>query len=194
MKTEMREMLVARDEILDFVTYGEQRDAIRGSALAAKRDRRVLVGDHLTLLFENHETIRYQILEMIRTEQIVRERDILHELETYNELLGGPGELGCTLLVGVEDPNERDVLLRRWLTLPEHLYVRLPGDAIVRATWDPRQVGEDRLSSVQYLKFAVGDAAPIACGSDHPELTLEVSLTAAQRDALAADLARAAAG
>src|SRR5690349_7152325 len=75
---------VQRSEILDFVTYGEQRDAIRAAAMAEKERRRVHLGEHLTFLFENPATVRYQVLEMVRAEQMVKESDIQHELETYN--------------------------------------------------------------------------------------------------------------
>jgi hypothetical protein len=147
------------------------------------------VGPWLTFLFENHETVRYQIHEMLRAERIFREPEIAHEVETYNELLGGPGELGCTLLIEIPDAADRDAKLRRWLDLVEHLYVRVPGGEKVRARFDPRQVGEDRLSSVQYLKFDLGGEEPMAVGSDLPGLTLEAPLTAQQRAALAADMA-----
>lgn len=181
-------MIVERSEILDYVTYEEQRAELRARAMAVKGLRRVTVGPYLTFLFENHDTVRYQVLEMVRTERIVREADIQHELDTYNELLGGPGELGCTLLVGVEDPAERDRLLGRWIDLPRHLYVITEGGAQVRATWDPRQVGERRLSSVQYLKFPVAGRVPTAVGVDHPELTATTTLSPETRAALAADL------
>ena len=179
---------VERSEILDYVTYGEQRDAIRPGVLAVKEARRVMVGDGtLTFLFENRDTVRYQVHEMLRTERIVKEADIQHELSTYNELLGGPGELGCTLLIGIDDEQARDEKLRAWVKLCEHLYALVDGNKI-RPTFDPRQVGEDRLSSVQYLKFPVGPQAPTALGSDHPELTVETTLSPAQRAALQADL------
>ena len=181
--------LVERSEILDFATYEEQRPQIQAAALAAKRLRRVIVADCLTLLFENRETIRYQILEMVRTERMVRERDIVHEVETYNELIGQHGELGVTLLVGLEDAAQRDEKLRRWTALPGHLYVRLEDGAQVRARWDERQISRDRLSSVQYLKFAVGGRVPVACGVDFAgELVAETPLTPEQRAAIASDL------
>ena len=181
---------VERSEILDFVTYEEQRDAIRLSAMRAKDARRIHVGNHLTFLFENHETMRYQVLEMVRVERMVREADIRHEIETYNEILGGPGELGATLLVEIGDPAERDRKLAAWLDLPSHLYAELENGTKVRPTFDPRQVGESRLSSVQYIKFAVGGLAPVALGCDHPhpELHLRTPLTDAQRQALRQDL------
>ncbi|PCC71732.1 Protein of unknown function [Nannocystis exedens] len=181
---------VQRAEIVDYVTYNEQRAQLREAALAAKRLRRVVVADCLTFLFENHETIRYQIQEMMRVEQIVRERDILHEIATYNELLGHGGDLGVTVLIGFDDPQERDLKLSRWQALPQHLYLVGEDGRRIRATWDPRQVSERRLSSVQYLKFAVQGAAPVACGVDFAgELVGETALTADQREALRADLA-----
>lgn len=181
---------VERREILDYVTYEEQRDAIRRGAMKAKDERRVHVGKHLTFLFENHDTVRYQILEMARAERMVREADIAHEIETYNELIGRGGELGCTLLIEIDDPLARADKLARWLALPQHLYAKLEDGTKVRARYDPRQVGESRLSSVQYLKFPVGGNAPVALGSDHsdPEVGTETRLTDEQRRALEADL------
>lgn len=180
---------VGRHELLDWMTYDERRDALRPAMLAVKAPRRILVGDVFTFLFENRDTVRYQVQEMMRTERIVREVDIAHELSTYNELLGGPGELGCTLLVGIDDERERDDKLRRWLELPHHVWAKLPDGSMVRPRFDPRQVGEHRLSSVQYLKFTVGDAVPTALGIDLPDLSVQTILDAAQRAALSADLA-----
>lgn len=180
---------VERSEILDYVTYGEQRDALRPAVLAAKEARRILVeGGTLTFLFENRDTVRYQVHEMLRTERIVKETDILHELQTYNELLGGPGELGCTLLICIDDEVERDAKLRAWVGLCPNLYARVAGQK-VRPTFDARQVGDDRLSSVQYLKFDVGGTVPTALGCDHDELSVETTLTPAQSAALRQDLA-----
>ncbi|MEM6994600.1 MAG: DUF3501 family protein [Myxococcota bacterium] len=180
---------VDRSEILDYVTYSEQREAIRPGVLAAKADRRITVADGtLTFLFENRDTVRYQVHEMLRTERIVKEADIQHELSTYNELLGDGGALGCTLLIGIDDEAERDKKLREWVGLCEHLYAVVDGER-VRPSFDARQVGEDRLSAVQYLKFALGGKTPTALGADHASLTVEQPLTAPQQAALAADLA-----
>ena len=180
---------VRREEIMDPATYERSRSEIRTGILEAKRVRRVHVCGALTLLFENTATIRYQIQEMVRAEKMTRDEDVRHELETYNELLGGRGELGATLLIELPDPAERDVKLREWLDLPRHLYLALEDGAKVRASYDARQVGTDRLSSVQYLKFDVRGRTPVAAGSDLPPLTGETPLTREQRDALGADLA-----
>jgi hypothetical protein len=180
---------VRREELLDLTAYEKSRPEIRRQVLQAKAVRRVHLGDSLTFLFENTETIRYQIQEMLRAERIVREEEIAHELETYNELLGKGGELGCTLLIEIDDPQERDQQLRRWLALPRHVYLRASSGRLVRAAYDPRQVGENRLSSVQYLKFDVGGEVPVAVGSDLAGLTLEAALSPEQRSALETDLA-----
>lgn len=179
---------IERSEILDYVTYGERRDEIRGSALRAKSLRRVVVPENFTFLFENRETVRYQILEMIRIEQIVKEADVQHEIDTYNELLHPPGTLGCSFLIGIDDPVARAEKLREWQGLNDHIYASMPDGRQVKPTWDPRQVGDERLSSVQYLTFAFGDEAPIAIGVEMPGLAPETTLTDAQREALTEDL------
>lgn len=179
---------VRRDEIVDYQTWADRREQELPRVLAIKKPRRVHVGEYLTFLFENTDTVRYQIQEMMRVERIVRESDIQHEIDTYNELLGDEGELGCVLLIEVEEPALRDVKLREWLKLPEHLYAELDDGTRVRATYDPRQVGDERLSSVQYLKFRTGGRVPVALGADLPELTARTELDTAQREALAADL------
>jgi hypothetical protein len=181
---------VTRDEILDFVTYEERREAIREAVMRTKAERRVHVGPHLTFLFENHDTMRYQVLEMVRSERMVKDADIRHEIETYNELLGGRGELGATLLVELEDPALRAEKLAQWLALPRHLYAKRADGTKAYARFDERQVGDTRVSSVQYLKFEVGSAAPLAIGCDHPdpELRHETALTPDERRALQRDL------
>lgn len=134
--------------------------------------------------------MRYQVLEMVRTERMVKDADIRHEIETYNELLGGKGELGSTLLVELDDEVLRAEKLTQWLALPKHLYALRADGRKGYARFDARQVGDARVSSVQYLKFEVGNEAPLAIGCDHPdpELGRETPLTAEQRAALQRDL------
>lgn len=179
---------VERKEILDYVTYEEGRDAFREKMFAMKAPRRVHIGEYLTLLFENHQTMLYQIQEMIRTERMVKEADIQHEIDTYNEVLGGEGEFGCTLLIEIDDPAVRDVKLKEWWQLPEKMYLQLEDGTRVWATFDERQRGEDRVSSVQYMKFNTGGRVPVAAGVDLPGLQAEVALTEEQRQALGGDL------
>ena len=179
---------VRREEILDFETYSDARDAERERMFELKRPRRIHVGEHLTFLFENADTMRYQIHEMIRAERIVREAAIQHEIDTYNGLLGGPGELACTLLIEIEEAAERDAKLVRWLKLPGTIYLRTRDGRQVFARYDAEQVGEERLSSVQYLTFPLEGSPPLAIGVGLDELRGEVELSEEQRAALAEDL------
>ena len=177
--------LVQRGDIIDYQTYEEMRDLLRKEVFAEKAKRRIHVGCCFTFLFENALTMRYQVQEMMRAEKLVKEKDILHELDTYNALLGGEGELGCTLMIEIDDPAERSKKLRGWLRLPGHIYATLEDGTRVRPTYDPSQVGEDHLSSVQYLKFLVGGAAPVAVGIDLLGMEIETRFSEDQRAALA---------
>ncbi len=155
---------------------------------AEKAPRRVHIGEYLTLLFENHLTVRYQIQEMIRAERIVKEADIQHEIDTYNEVLGGEGEFGCTLLIEIDDPAVRDVKLKEWWRLPERMYLLLEDGTRIWATFDERQRGDNRVSSVQYMKFNTIGRVPVAAGVDLPTLQAETTLNGEQRQALREDL------
>lgn len=184
-------MSVQRSEISDYVTYTEQRDGVRTEALAAKRLRRYHVGPHLTFLFENDLLVHYQVQEMMRVERIIKEADIQHELDTYNEISGGAGQLGCTLMIEIDDIATRDVLLRRWLGLNDTLYLELSDGTRVKPSFDARQVGDTRISAVQYLIFDVQGALPVALGCDFDDALLNARLefSPEQRAALESDLA-----
>ncbi|MDP6430783.1 MAG: DUF3501 family protein [SAR324 cluster bacterium] len=179
---------VTRQEILDYVTYEEQRDKFRKKIMKIKELRRINVAGVLSFLFENTDTVRYQIQEMMRVECIVKETDIQHEINTYNELLGDSGELGCTLFIEIDDPDKRDEKLHQWLELPKHLFLSLEDESKIRASFDEKQIGDARLSSVQYIKFNTGGETPVAIGSDLPLFKAETTLTADQKKALSEDL------
>ncbi len=179
---------VQRSEILDYVSYQETREIFQKEVFAAKSRRRIHLGNFFTFLFENALTVRYQVQEMMRAEKIVREKDIQHEIETYNSILGGDGELGCSLMIEIESPQERDLKLKEWISLPEHVYAELPDGTKVYAIFDPAQIGAGRLSSVQYLKFRVNGVAPVALGVDLPGCEARTRLTPDQRTALQEDL------
>lgn len=183
---------VERSEVVDYVTYSaDVRPSFRKRIVTeVKPPRRIHLGEHVTFLFENHDTILYQVQEMMRVERIVRESDILHELATYNELLGEPGGLGCTMLIEIDDEAERAEKLSAWLPLVEHLYLEVSDGTKVRASYDERQVGQTRLSSVQYLYFPLEGRAPVAVGCDFDSYNARTDLTDLQREALEADLSQ----
>ena len=96
--------------------------------------------------------------------------------------------MGCTLLIEIDDPDVREEKLTQWLELPKHLYLSLEDESRIRASFDERQIGDARLSSVQYIKFNTGGKTPIAIGSDLPLLKAETTFTNDQKKALSEDL------
>ena len=180
-------------EIKHIADYEIVRPQWRPQMMALKDRRRIRAGDHLTFLFENRDTVRYQIQEMMRIERLQNPREIAHEVETYNELIPGPGQLSASLLIEYETPEERDVWLPALLGLEHHIWLETGGERS-QAAFDDRQISTDRLSSVQYIKFQLTPAQVEAFPRqarivvDHPKYPAEAQLTPVQLQELAADL------
>jgi hypothetical protein len=144
-------------------------------------------------LFENRDTVRYQIQEMMRIERLQTPHEIAHEVKTYNELIPGPRELSASLLIEYETPAERDIWLRALLGLEHHIWFEAGGQRS-SARFDDRQISTDRLSSVQYIKFQLSpqqvEAFPRGASIvvDHPKYPASQELTPEQLQELAADL------
>ena len=173
---------------------------LRPLFIAEKDRRRLSVGEHVTLLFENAQTVWYQVQEMLRSERITSEAGIAHELDTYNELLPGPNELAATMLIEFTDPAQRDENLRKLVGLENQLYL-LIGDRRQKARVDLRQVSADRVSSVQFVRFTLGgiDAdgftaqaaeGRIVVEITHPEMTVRAPVSGALAAALADDVSQ----
>lgn len=190
---------VTLKEILPFTQYEILRPRLRPLIIAEKERRRLAIGDHLTLLFENGQTVWYQVEEMVRSERISDEDAIRHEIDTYNELLPRPGELTATMLLEYGDEAQRDAALRALVGLERHLWIRI-GDRREPARFDTRQIATDRVSAVQFVRFPLGGldqeeflkfaaAGKIAIEVDHPQLNARAPLAGAIAKALAGDLA-----
>jgi Protein of unknown function (DUF3501) len=184
-------------EVLPVTTYDRVRPLLRPLCIAEKARRRLAVGPHLTLMFENRQTVWYQIQEILRTERIFEDAAINAEVETYNELLPRPGELSATLLIEYAEPIERDAELAHLLGLERHLWIVLDGRRI-GARFDERQMSPDQISAVQFIAFPLGDeagrfgelpaAGKVAIEVDHPRLSLRVPIEGPLATALADDL------
>jgi hypothetical protein len=188
---------VDRSEILDLGAYEQIRERFRARIIEAKKYRRVSVGPAMTFIFENHDTVLFQVQEMLRTERITSESAIAHELSTYNELVPAAGELSATLMIEYTDPAERKVMLDKLASLRTQVKLEL-GERSVSAVFHD-QPGEeaDRLPAVNYLTFEVGDAGALLADAhvavslriEHPDYRHEQALSSALRKALALDLA-----
>jgi len=187
---------VERNEVLKIGDYEAIRPQFRARMIGEKKLRRVALGPHATCLFENHDTVLLQIQEMMRTERISREAAILHEIETYNELVPGDRELSITLMFEIEDPAARAKFLADAAGIHERMKVVVDGEP-ARARADERRVEPGRASSVLYLKFPLSAAAALALRSgsarveiavDHPAYTARTELSPALVKSLAEDL------
>jgi Protein of unknown function (DUF3501) len=187
--------LVSRTEILDLAAYEQVREHFRARVIEEKKHRRVLVGPNVSVLFENHDTVLLQIQEMLRTERITREAAVLHEIETYNGLLGGPRELGATVMIQIADPAERDAFLVAARGIERHIVLVVGGDEM-RATWDESRVLPEQASAVTYVKLSLPETAcaalksgkaPLALKVDHPAVAASTELAPDVRASLAED-------
>ncbi len=180
-------------EIRNLYEYELERKALRPRMIALKDRRRIRVGDHVTFLFENRDTVRYQVQEMLRIERIVEPGAVRHELDTYNELVPFRGELSATLLIEYAEPEERDIHLRELLGLENHVHMMIENQPPAQARFDTRQISTDRISSVQYVKFPLTPEARsrwrngVRIVIDHPKYTAEQALTPEQTEELAPD-------
>jgi hypothetical protein len=186
-----------RSDLLDLVAYEKARPEILARTIRLKRARRVGVGDRLTFVFENRDTVFFQVQEMLRVERIAHDDKIQHELDVYNALVPGAHELSATLLVEIPDRAGIREELDRLVGIDEHVFLDV-GDATVQASFDPKQFEQDRISAVQYVRFALGPAVAerfrdpatrVRLRVEHPSYRAESEIAGEPRASLAADLA-----
>jgi len=188
---------VDKSELLPLGEYERIRPHFRGRMIEEKRRRRIGLGNHMSMVFENHDSVLLQVQEMLRTERITDERAIDHELSTYNELIPEPGGVSGTLFIEYDDKDERARMLVRFASLREAVQLHIGGH--VSTARFSTHFGEemDRLPAVNYLIFTVGaERAPqlldtsvsAAIEITHPDYRQRVELPRALREELARDL------
>jgi hypothetical protein len=144
------------EDIVDREKYAGLRPSYRAAVIDYKRSRRLAVGENITLLFEDRETLRFQVQEMVWVEGIALPEKIQHEIDTYNELMPADRELSATLFIEITEAAKIRAALDQLIGVDEHvsLIVGEERDAIeINARFDPKQMEEDRISAVQYIKF-----------------------------------------
>ena len=183
---------LTRSDLWPLKLYDDVRDEFRKTVIAAKQHRRIPVGPYMTFVFENRLTVKFQIQEVLRVERIDSTEGIEEELEGFNTMLPGPGELSATLLIELTgtDPDVKEQLAR--LTgLAEHVWLEVDGRR-VRGNFDPDRDDGRRVSAVQYVRFSVDGridpARPVAVVIDHRNYSHRAELGAEARKSIAADL------
>jgi len=190
-------------EIKDLVEYEKARDAMRARVIEVKRNRRVPVGDNLTFLFENRDTVLFQIQEMVRTERIVDEARIQEEIDAYNALIPGEDELSATLFIEIPElarmsNDEVRRTINRFQGLDRGgVTLRLGDRPPIPARFEEGHSKEEKMAAVHYLRFAVPREAQAALADprqavrlvvDHPSYRAEAEVPAATRAELLGDL------
>ena len=191
---------ITRESLMTLEAYAKARPAFRAKVLEHKRPRTVHLGEHVTLVFEDELTMRYQIQEMLRIEKTFEEEGIQDELDAYNPLVPDGRNFKATMLLEYENVDERRAALARLKGIEDRVWGQVEGCPRVYAIADEdlERENEDKTSAVHFLRFQLTDEMAAALkygvglglGVDHPQYKAEIpAVGEATRKALTADLA-----
>ena len=190
---------ITRESLLSLEAYAKARPEIRAKAIAHKRARSLHIGDHVTLLFEDETTVRYQIQEMLRIEKQFEEAGIQDELDAYNPLIPDGRNFKATMLIEYEDENERREQLAKLKGIEDRTWIQVEGSPRVYAVADEdlERENEQKTSAVHFLRFdlteemaaALKYGVSLSAGVDHPQYRHALEPVGAElRAALVKDL------
>ena len=189
---------ITRESLMSLETYAKERQHFRARVLEHKRARTVHLGEHLTLVFEDELTLRYQIQEMLRIERIFEDDGIQGELDAYNPLVPDGSNWKATMLIEYPDVNERKRELARLIGVEDQMFVEVEGHERVYAIADEDldRENDEKTSSVHFLRFeftepmraAVKAGAAVKLGCDHTHYPAHVQIAAETLASLAGDL------
>jgi len=192
--------VLERKDLWSLEQYAEKREGFRAEVLAHKQNRRVQIGEHILLVFEDEKTIRYQIQEMLRIEKVFEAAGIEEELEAYNPLIPDGDNWKCSMLIQYPDVDERRQRLAELLDVENRVWVQV-GETeklFALADEDLERANDDKTSAVHFLRFQLGasqvravkDGAAITFGIDHKNYQEQAVLVSeGVRTSLAVDLA-----
>ncbi|UCG71284.1 MAG: DUF3501 family protein [Chromatiales bacterium] len=186
------------EDLYSLENYAQLRPEFRARVLAHKAHRKVAIGDHVTLLFEDRLTMQYQVQEMLRIERIFEPEEIAAELDAYNPLIPDGRNWKATMLIEYPDVDERRVALARLRGIEDQVWVRIQGfDPVMGiADEDLERSNADKTSAVHFLRFeltdgmmaALRDGKSLTAGCGHPAYTMTAEVSEAGRESLIADL------
>jgi hypothetical protein len=179
--------------------YAKGRKDFRAQVIAHKKQRTVHLGDHVTLIFEDELTMRYQVQEMLRAEKIFEEQGIQEEIDAYNPLIPDGRNFKATMMIEYEDLEERRVALGKLKGIEDKTWVRVEGSPRVYAIADEdlERENEEKTSSVHFLRFELTPemaeslkyGVGLAVGVDHPHYSVALDpVSPAVRSSLVGDL------
>jgi hypothetical protein len=187
-----------RADLWSLEQYSEQRDAFRSEVIAHKKPRRIAIGPHATLIFEDALTMKYQVQEMLRVEKIFEAADIAEELEAYNPLIPDGSNWKATFMIEYSDVDERQHALASMGGIEDTVWVQADGADKVYAiaNEDMERSTNGKAAAVHFLRFeldpttlsAIKAGAAVSAGIDHDALNEKVAFEPASLQSLAADL------
>lgn len=168
---------ITRDSIMTLETYAKARKEFRTQVMAHKKNRKVYLGENVTLIFEDELTIRYQVQEMLLAEKIFEEKGILDEMNAYRALIPDGSNWKATMMIEYPDPVERTDRLTKLIGIEDNVWVRVQGHDPVYAIADEdlKRETEEKTSAVHFLRFeltqdmiqALQKDALLSMGIDH---------------------------
>lgn len=189
------------DDIADLRAYEREREETRNRVITLKRLRRVPVGPLVTLVFENADTVRFQIQEMARAERMLSDTQIQDQVDTYNPLIPEPGQLSATLFVELTTKEQLAEWLPRLVGVERSVQLRLGADSSTVVRAEPlaehaaQLTREEVTASVHYVRFELTPdqverfaAGPAVVAIDHPSYSETAPLAAGTVASLLADL------
>ena len=192
-------MTIARNSLLSLEAYAKQRTEMRNRIIEHKKRRAVALGNHLTFLFEDEATIRYQIQEMLHIEKIFDEEGIQGELDAYLPLVPNGSNLKATLQIEYENEIERRAALTRLIGVEDRVFVQVEGEPPVYAIADEdlERDNAEKTSAVHFVRFELTppmkkrlrEGAALTIGCDHPNYRVpDQIIDGAVRASLVSDL------
>jgi len=191
-------MTITRESLLTLETYSKIRKTSKPEVIAHRRLRSVHLGEHITLQFEDEQTIRRQIQEMLHIEKIFSEEGIQSEIDAYAALVPDGTNWKATMLIEYPDPNERKRELGRLIGVEDRMFVEVEGYARVYAIADEDldRENDEKTSAVHFVRFelpkvardAVRAGASVKLGCDHRHYPAHGAIPPETLASLAGDL------
>jgi hypothetical protein len=186
---------IVLDDILGFAAYEQVREKFRNNIIDKKKKRRIALGDRVSVVFENRDTVTFQIQEMLRAERITDLDKIREEIAVYNELIPDTDELSATLFLEIEDQSHLREDLLKFLGIDEAVFLKV-GERSIQGRFEEGHSKEDKISAVQYVRFPFDPQARQAFRTgeraeliiDHPNYKARAVLAPDAQQSLAEDL------
>jgi uncharacterized protein DUF3501 len=186
---------IVLDDILGFAAYEQVREKFRNDIIDKKKKRRIALGDLVSVVFENRDTVTFQIQEMLRAERITDLDKIREEIAVYNELVPDTDELSATLFLEIEDQSHLREDLLKFLGIDQAVFLKV-GERSIQGRFEEGHSKEDKISAVQYVRFPfdpqsrqafrAGERAELII--DHPNYKARAVLAPDAQQSLAEDL------